>query len=396
MGSRGLGGSRRARLAGRLKLPPMASSLACSQACSPGHPTGLARPRICTACPLPPLQGTPAAKRAPTAPDFFARHPQLHPFLLSQLAAATAALEEGAPLVGSSGSADASSGSSGGGAAVHPAMFPVLVLLSRLRSSHHNRLVGSAAAGVSALAEQQLSPAAFAPLLQRCATARPAAVRALAAAALPPLLSPDCQPAVAAALAEAVEESMAEAARAARGGSAAAPQLSFNALHGQLLQLRALLEAAATTADAAAAAALLGAVAQPLAAVAPAACTLGSASTASGSFVPAAVSLEYIRAAAAAAELLPLARRAEGEEAAEAAMAAAAWLGAVQRRCWAEIERCVGHGAWLLQRLGTAPALVAACCLAMNMQLAANLVPSHSPSPALRPSCQVGPGGPSA
>ena len=219
-------------------------------------------------------------------------------------------------------------------------MFPVLVLLSRLRSSQHNRLVGTSS--ISSLAEQQLSPAAFAPLLQRCAAARPAAVRALAAQALPPLLPPERQPAAASALAEAVAEGVAAAAGAARGVAAAALRPSFNSLHGQLLQLRALLEAAASTDDAEAAAALLGAVSEPLTKAAPAACMLGSGSSAGGSLVPAAVSLEYIRAAAAAAELLPLAQRAEGEEAAEAAMAGAAWLGAVQRRCWVEIERWVG------------------------------------------------------
>lgn len=296
------------------------------------------------------LQGTPAAKRAPTAPDFFARHPQLHPFLLRQLAAATAALEDAEPAAGSAPSSDGTTGdattstsnggSGGGGAAVHPAMFPVLVLLSRLRSSQHNRLVGTV--GFSSLAEQQLSPAAFAPLLQRCAAARPAAVRALAAAALPPLLPPERQPAAAAALAEVVAEGVTAAAGASRGGSAAALRPSYNSLHGQLLQLRALLEAAASSADAAAAAALLGAVAPFLTKAAPAACLLGSGTSAGGSVVPAAVSLEYIRAAAAAAELLPLVRRAEGEEAAEAAVAGAAWLGAVQRRCWMEIERWVG------------------------------------------------------
>lgn len=264
-----------------------------------------------------------AAKRAPTAADFFARHPQLHPFLLAQLGEAAAALNGG----------DGSSS----GQEVHPSLFPVLVLLSRLRPSQLSRLVGCSSS--SSLEEQRLSPAAFAPLLQRCAAARPAAVRQLAAASLPPLLPPTRQPAVAAELAEDIAEAVAGAAAAARGGAAAALRPSFNTLHGQLLQLRALLDAAATAAEPAATAALLEGVAGPLTACATAACMLGSGNSASGSYVPAAVSLEYIRTAAAAAALLPALRRAQGEAAAETALETAAWITAVQRRCWSEIER---------------------------------------------------------
>ena len=82
-------------------------------------------------CPASP-QGSVAAKRAPTAADFFARYPQLHPFLLHQLSEAAAALQHGA----SSSNPSASS--------MHPSLFPLLVLLSRLRPSQHSRLVGSA------------------------------------------------------------------------------------------------------------------------------------------------------------------------------------------------------------------------------------------------------------
>ena len=56
-----------------------------------------------------------AAKRAMSVADFFAQYPALHPFLLSQLGLATEQLE------------------SGRGRAMHPSLFPVLALLSRLR-----------------------------------------------------------------------------------------------------------------------------------------------------------------------------------------------------------------------------------------------------------------------
>ena len=51
-------------------------------------------------------------RRSVTGDDFFARFPALHPFLLSELASAATALERGA---------------------VHPSLYPILAVLSRLR-----------------------------------------------------------------------------------------------------------------------------------------------------------------------------------------------------------------------------------------------------------------------
>ena len=67
----------------------------------------------------PPRQDTSAARRAPTAADLFARHTALHPFLLAQLSEAVGALEALPP--------------GRGAAPLHPSLFPILVLLSRLR-----------------------------------------------------------------------------------------------------------------------------------------------------------------------------------------------------------------------------------------------------------------------
>ena len=53
-------------------------------------------------------------RRSVTGDDFFARFPALHPFLLSELADAAAALERGA---------------------VHPSLYPILAVLSRLFES---------------------------------------------------------------------------------------------------------------------------------------------------------------------------------------------------------------------------------------------------------------------
>lgn len=264
------------------------------------------------------LQGTVAAKRAPTAADFFARHPQLHPFLLQQLAEATDSLERGA----------ASSFE------LHPGMFPVLVLLSRLRPSRLSHLSGSS--GSSAAAEQQLSPAPFAPLLQRCAAARAAAVRQLAAGALPPLLPSEQQPAAATELAAAVAAAVRVAAGRLPAGQRTASRPSFNALHGQLLQLRALLEAAAGDgSDTVTGTALLAAVAGPLEECAADACCIDGA----GSRLPAAVCLEYIRAAAAAAALAGSAQQGQGRREAWDTVAALRWLCTVRQHCWQAVER---------------------------------------------------------
>ena len=59
------------------------------------------------------LQGE-SARRAITGAEFFNRFPSLHTFLLTQLQAATRQLQHG-------------------GGVVHPSLFPVLALLSRLR-----------------------------------------------------------------------------------------------------------------------------------------------------------------------------------------------------------------------------------------------------------------------
>lgn len=58
------------------------------------------------------LQGAAVARKAVTGDEFFQRYPTLHGFLLGQLDAAVQELHGGAP---------------------HPSLYPVLVLLSRLR-----------------------------------------------------------------------------------------------------------------------------------------------------------------------------------------------------------------------------------------------------------------------
>ena len=56
-------------------------------------------------------------RRAITGAELFQRYPTLHPFLLGELCAAAAALAQDDPLL-------------------HPSLFPVLLLLSRLRRAN--------------------------------------------------------------------------------------------------------------------------------------------------------------------------------------------------------------------------------------------------------------------
>ncbi len=65
------------------------------------------------------MQGE-APKRAITGAEFFHRFPLLHSYLLEQLTAAAKALQSPS-------------------AQLHPSLYPILVLLARLRPSPHSR-----------------------------------------------------------------------------------------------------------------------------------------------------------------------------------------------------------------------------------------------------------------
>ncbi|GAQ83740.1 hypothetical protein KFL_001600100 [Klebsormidium nitens] len=103
-----------------------------------------------------------AHKKGISSLDFFNRYPTLHPFLLDELRAATWQLENP---------------STQRTTAVHPSLYPVLMLLARLRPS----VLQTAQDDVN-------SPSAFIPFVMRCATQRNAHVRALASRALAPLV----------------------------------------------------------------------------------------------------------------------------------------------------------------------------------------------------------------
>ena len=121
-----------------------------------------------------------ASRRAVAGDDFFRRFPTTHPFLLAKLVEAADALES-------------TKKENDGAGAVHPALYPILALLSRLRPA-----AGAPARGKEAgeddvhkndsIVAGDLDPAAFAPAVRRCARGRVHAVRAAAARALAPLI----------------------------------------------------------------------------------------------------------------------------------------------------------------------------------------------------------------
>jgi hypothetical protein len=202
--------------------------------------------------------GVTAPPSRSAAAEFFGRYPALHGFLLGQLREAAAQLE-----------ARSAAGGGGGGGVAHPGLYPVLIILSRLRPSHlkaselpaaatalpepaaTDAATNPAAADTARSARVPpsdntaaaflggLSPAAFTPLVRRCATAAPLAVRRLAARALVPLLPPAEVPPLLQQLLAAVPPAPPSAAAADASQQPRAPPP--NVLHGSLLQAAALL-----------------------------------------------------------------------------------------------------------------------------------------------------------
>jgi len=199
-----------------------------------------------------------ASRRAVAGDEFFRRFPATHPFLLAELTEAAERLESQTD------------------AAVHPALYPILALLSRLRPSSgaparesarsskdakankddppdgddgDRREIEGSKAGADA--DLDLDPAAFAPAVRRCARGRVHAVRAAAARALAPLIRAQD---VARALAETFRDaaafgddwtsSVSPPPGTSRPSSfARRPRLGYNAAHGALLCAAELLGA---------------------------------------------------------------------------------------------------------------------------------------------------------
>ncbi|GLI68266.1 hypothetical protein VaNZ11_012621, partial [Volvox africanus] len=227
-----------------------------------------------------------SCRKAVSGTEFFQRYPALHGFLLAQLREAAAELEdaEAAAAAAAAGHGARAAAAAAALANPHPGLYPVLIILSRLKASHirddsfvhgqqgqqvqqpqqqpHEEVdaapeVAAAAAMATATAAAaatatasvatymgSLTPVAFTPLVRRCATAAPYAVRRLAAQALGPLVAPQDAPALLQQLLASIPpEPLNDAAVASPAGITRIVG-SFNILHGALLQSAMLLETA--------------------------------------------------------------------------------------------------------------------------------------------------------
>ncbi len=118
--------------------------------------------------------------------ELFSRLPGLHAFLLSELHHAVTQLESHShaamPKASNNSTPSQDISTLLQQPPLHPSLFPILIILSRLRLGPPPERKGHTAGA------EALSPARFAPLVRRCAAARHYAVRQLAARALAPLV----------------------------------------------------------------------------------------------------------------------------------------------------------------------------------------------------------------
>ncbi|CAH2045000.1 unnamed protein product [Thlaspi arvense] len=147
-----------------------------------------------------------SARRALTGLEFFHRYPLLHPFIYSELKAAT-------DLLDTSGPSDSNLANH-----VHPSLWPILILLSRLKPSP-----------IASESGDDLDPFIFMPFIMKCSTQSNLRVRVLASRALVGLVSNEKLQSVLLRIASTLPSN------GAQGGS-------FNYLHGVLLQLGNLLD----------------------------------------------------------------------------------------------------------------------------------------------------------
>ncbi|CAN8266012.1 unnamed protein product [Cochlearia groenlandica] len=147
-----------------------------------------------------------SARRALTGLEFFHRYPLLHPFIYNELKAAT-------DLLDTSGPSDSNPAN-----LVHPSLWPILILLSRLKPSP-----------IASESGDNLDPFIFMPVIMKCSTQSNLRVRVLASRALVGLVSNEKLQSVLLRIASTLPTN------GAQGGS-------FNYLHGLLLQLGDLLD----------------------------------------------------------------------------------------------------------------------------------------------------------
>jgi hypothetical protein len=187
-----------------------------------------------------------AARGSLTLPHFLSRYPSLHPFLLAQLDAATRGLRVTAPVATAPGAPEDCHWAGAAAHTCHPALHPLLILLTRLRPV--NAAADALRIGTAAL---PLQP--FAPLLARCCAAPLHAVRELAARALAALITPKQLHAELASRVAALPADGAQLCSSPRGHPG-----GLDGVHGALCVLRDLLLLNVAAAPGAQAAQMLG------------------------------------------------------------------------------------------------------------------------------------------
>ncbi|XP_057521635.1 uncharacterized protein LOC130801775 [Amaranthus tricolor] len=157
-----------------------------------------------------------SARRAITSLEFFHRYPLLHSFVFSELKIATELLQGG-------------QSNSHLATIVHPSLCPVLILLSRLKPSP-----------IASEAGDCLDPFLFMPFIQRCSTQRNMRIRMLASRALTGLVSNEKLHSVLLGIVSNLPCSgnQTETSHVYEAHSS----VSYNSIHGLLLQLSALLD----------------------------------------------------------------------------------------------------------------------------------------------------------
>lgn len=147
-----------------------------------------------------------SARRGLTGLEFFHRYPLLHPFIYGELKAATDMLD-------TSGPSDSNLANH-----VHPSLWPILILLSRLKPSP-----------IASESGDDLDPFVFMRFIMKCSTQSNLRVRVLASRALVGLVSNEKLQSVLLRIASTLPSNEVQVG-------------SFNYLHGDLLQLGNLLD----------------------------------------------------------------------------------------------------------------------------------------------------------
>ncbi|CAJ1946965.1 unnamed protein product [Sphenostylis stenocarpa] len=155
-----------------------------------------------------------SARRAITGLEFFHRYPSLHSFLFNELEVATEFLG-----CASSGDLESIRGNN-----LHPSLYPILILLSRLKPS-----------SIAGETGDELDPFLFMPWIRRCSTQSNLRVRVLASRALTSIVSNEKLPPV-------LHNIASELPCVDKLIKSTNFPISFNFIHGILLQLSTLLD----------------------------------------------------------------------------------------------------------------------------------------------------------